>query len=455
MREATEVDAYRDNGNGMEKKLYEKVAALPVIDFHCHLSPREIYEDKPFSDIGELWLAADHYKWRLMRTAGVSEKFITGDASYKEKYLKFTEVVSTALGNPIREWAAMELSRYFNIGLKICPQYAERIWEEANAKIVGGRLSPRKLIEWSNVEYIATTDDISDDLRYHNLLKDYKVKITPTFRTDKLFLIDDLCEYNAYIKKLGDIENIQINNLNDLKDVLKHRLYHFVVNGCSFSDIGAEGFPSVIFDDNHAEEIFGGLLRGKEISAAEKDGFFGNLYFYLGCLYAENNIVQQWHLAAARNCNDKRFAEIGPDGGYDCVGDIIDIRRIRNMLNALNNVGRLPTTIIYALNPAMNYPLTTLCGAFENVRTGISWWFNDHKRGLRDTFSTVSELQHITSLAGMVTDSRSFLSYVRHDYFRRILCGFLAENATESDFAYALETAEKLCYKNARALIGE
>lgn len=437
------------------KTLYSTVASLPIIDYHCHLSPKEIYEDKVFSNIGEMWLAADHYKWRLMRSYGVDEYYITGAASYREKFDKFIETVSFAFGNPIQDWVALELEMFFGITCKLTKENAEYIWKTANKKIREESLSPRKLIAMSNVEYIATTDDPSDTLEYHKkLLKDpdFNVKVVPSFRVDNILLVDD-DNYLDYIKKLGISADKDINNLQDLKDAIKKRMDYFVSLDCKFSDVGIQYFPTKIDSFENADETFKKVLKGEKISQDEYMGFLGYMYVYLGKCYKKRNMVMQLHLAVTRNSNDVMFAQCGKDSGFDCVGEVIDIKYIRNLFNALNNADSFPETIIYTLNPTMYYPLITLCGAFTNVHMGISWWFCDHKRGMFETLDMVSELLHITSIVGMLTDSRSFLSYVRHDYYRQIVCKYLSQFMKSENDQEVIKVAKALCYDNAKKLI--
>lgn len=440
--------------NKFSEEIYRNIKDLPIIDYHCHLSPKEIYLDKPFDDIAELWLSGDHYKWRLMRSAGIDESFITGNAPTKEKFFKFMEAVGTAINNPVAVWVKLELATYFGITQKACAENAESIYEKCNKVIKDKKLSPKKLIEQSNVEYVATTDDPLDTLEFHKKLKQsFKVKVMPSFRTDKLFSVTDISQYRAYLDKLEKATSVQISSLNDLKTAVKVRLRFFIENGCKFSDIGIEGFPSKVDSDEKASKSFLKLLSNEPLSALEVDGFKGNLYAFLGRLYKENNIVQQWHLGAMRNANSKEFFAIGADSGFDCIDDAVSIKSVANMLDTLAKADSLPETIIYTLNPSVNYALAALTNSFRGVHLGISWWFNDNVRGMKDTFSTVSELCHISSLVGMLTDSRSFLSYVRHDLYRQVLAEFLSEVATEGDKAQALSVAKQLCYDNAKNLI--
>lgn len=439
------------------RKLYDSVKDLPIIDYHCHLSPKEIYEDKPFTDIGEMWLAGDHYKWRLMRAYGIDEKYITGDADMHEKFMYFAKAVGEAYGNPIKDWVALELEFFFGISLPLNEDTAQQIWDKANEVIVQKQLSPRKLIAMANVEYIATTDDPCDSLEYHELIaKDdsIKAKVVPSFRVDNIVLAKDK-NYTDYIARLGEASGIKIKGLEDLEQAVAKRMDYFVARGCKFSDIGVQGFPESISDFKDADKTFKSLLKSKEVEDKEYDGFLGYLYTFFGKEYAKRKMVMQLHLAVTRNSNSAMFKQCGKDAGFDCVGDSFDVARIRRYIDKLNSENALPKTIIYTLNPTMYYPLVTMCGAFRNVVLGISWWFCDHKRGMYETLETLSELSHISSLVGMLTDSRSFLSYTRHDYYRQIVCDFLGGLMRDDEDKYAVNVAKALCYQNAKNLVEE
>lgn len=436
-------------------KLYESVKTLPIYDYHCHLSPEEIYKDKPFENIGKLWLEQDHYKWRLMRAFGIEEDRITGSADWHDKFLAFAQAIELAAGNPLYHWTAMELSMYFGIDMPLNPANAELIWTTANSILKARQLSPRKLIRQSGVKYIATTDDIADSLEFHATLRydDYVATVAPAFRTDRLMLILDK-EYPAYIKKLSALTDIEISDLASLKTAVAKRLEFFKRLGCCFSDIGIPYFPDSIAEESEADRIFRACLAGKEITEKEYLAFLGNMYVFLGNIYRENNIVMQWHLAVARNVNSRLYAEKGADSGGDCIGDAIPVRNLIRILDAINSSGGLPKTILYTLNPAMLESLTAAAGCFRNVSIGAAWWFNDHISGIEQTLETIAHSGHICSFIGMVTDSRSFLSYARHDYFRRILCSVVGKWVENGEFC---GDAEKLCTKiccdNIKALI--
>ena len=438
------------------KKIYDEVKDLPIIDYHCHLSPKEIYEDLPFGNIGEMWLAGDHYKWRLMRAFGIDEKYITGDADYKEKFMQFSKAVGYAYGNPIKDWVALELQFFFGITTPLNEKTASEIWDKANKVIEEKKLSPRKLIEMANVEYIATTDDPCDDLKYHALIAEQgllKAKVVPSFRVDNIVLARE-AGYADYIAKLSGVSGIKITDLASLQKAVLARMDYFVERGCKFSDVGVQGFPKSVAHFEEANKTFVRLLAGKKVDDEDFDGLWGYLYVFLGKAYAQRGMVMQLHLAVTRNSNSVMFERCGRDSGFDCVGDAFDVSYIKNIINIMNSEGGLPKTIVYTLNPTMYYPLVTMCGAFNDVVLGISWWFCDHKRGMYDTLNTLSELSHINSLVGMLTDSRSFLSYTRHDYYRQIVCDFLGGLMQSDDDIYAIEVAKALCYGNAKKLVG-
>ncbi|HIU81814.1 MAG TPA: glucuronate isomerase [Candidatus Ornithoclostridium faecavium] len=453
---------YRDNvikllGSKRAEEIYAAVKDLPIIDYHCHLSPKEIFEDRPFDDIGGIWLAGDHYKWRLMRGYGVDEKYITGDASWEEKFEKFAEAVGYALGNPVKDWVAAELMFFFGITTPLNKDTAKEIREKANAVIKEKKISPRKLIEMANVEYIATTDDPCDSLEWHKKIREegsLKATVVPTFRVDNLVNVTDT-KYLDYIAKLSKASGMKIRNLDEFEKAVQNRLDFFVSNGCKFSDIGVPGFPSSVADYVDAKTIFSRLLDGVLLKEDEADSFKGYLYVFLAGEYEKRGIVMQMHLAVTRNSNELMTGLCGRDSGFDCVGDVIDTTRMTFLFNKMNKCGHMPETIIYTLNPSMYYTLITMIGAFRNVHLGVSWWFCDHKRGMRETFDRLSELGHICSMVGMLTDSRSFLSYTRHDYYRQCLCDFLADNSSERDGDAPTEVAKKLCYYNAKKLTEE
>lgn len=441
------------------REIYDSVKNLPVIDYHCHLSPKEIFEDKPFDNIGEMWLGADHYKWRLMRTAGIDEYYITGSASWKEKFIHYAAALEFAAGNPLYHWSHMELSLFFGIEDSLTAESAECIYERANKFIRDNSLSPRKLIEQSAVETLCTTDDITDSLNYHARIKadaSFKTRVIPSFRTDNLLLIRRK-DYSDYIKKLSAAAETEITDLTSLKSAVEKRLDFFVLNGCKFTDVGIPAFPDRVADDERADAAFKAALTGQKISDADYSGFIGNMYLFLAGLYKRRRLVMQWHIAVYRNANSRLYEALGADCGVDCVGNPVSGEALIKMLDAVNRNSGLPETVIYTLNPSNAEQIASVAVAFPNVRCGAAWWFCDHKRGIRQEMEIIAENGALGAFLGMLTDSRSFLSYARHDYFRRILADMLADwtEAGEFDEKSAEELAIRVAYKNIKELVGE
>ncbi len=441
--------------NKTARSLYNSVKNLPIIDYHCHLSPKEIYEDKVFDNIGKMWLECDHYKWRLMRSAGIDEHFITGDASWHDKFIKYAEAIEFAAGNPLYHWSHMELSMYFGIDDYLTPDSAEDIWTRANAYIEKNALSPKKLIKQSGVEVICTTDDIIDSLEWHKKLKDsFDVKVIPSYRTDNLLLMlrDG---YLDYLNKLSAVSGVTITNLDTLKAAAKQRLEYFVDCGCKFSDIGMPYFPNSVYDDECADKVFEKILAGEKVNENDYLGLVGNMYLYLGGLYREYGLVMQLHLSVMRNINTVLFNACGADCGVDTVGDCVDGTSLAKMLDAINKSSGLPKTIIYTLNPANASQIASIVHAFPGVSCGAAWWFCDHKRGIREQLEVIAENSSLGQFYGMLTDSRSFLSYARHDYFRRILCTLIGEwvELYEYNPESAKTIVQKISYKNINEII--
>lgn len=441
------------------KEFYQYVKLLPIIDYHCHLSPKEIFLDEPFENIGRLWLEGDHYKWRLMRSTGTNEHYITGNASWYEKFLKYATSLELAPGNPLYHWSHMELSYFFGIKAYLNAFTADEIWEKSNSVIAKNKLSPRKLIEHCGVELICTTDDPIDNLSYHIALKNdksFKTKVIPSFRTDNLLLI--LREgYGDYVKRLSEVSGVLISDLFSFKKALEIRLDFFLQNGCRFTDVGIPYFPKGISSDEKADECFKTVLSGGSVSEGDYLGFIGNMYLFLAELYSKNGLIMQWHLSVYRNANSLLYDRLGADCGADCIDDTINTVDIVKMLDAINSRCTMPQTIIYTLNPSGAVQLSSIAGSFPGVRCGAAWWFCDHKRGIEDMLKIISESGTLGTFLGMLTDSRSFLSYARHDYFRRILCSFMGELAEnrEYDRKNIKKILEKICYYNIKELIGE
>ena len=438
------------------KHLYHDFAALmPVIDYHCHLDPKEIYEDRRFENITQVWLGGDHYKWRLMRSAGVDERFITGDATDREKFQKWAETLSLAIGNPLYHWSHLELKNYFGYEGVLNGDTAEEVWKLCNEKLRA--MSARKLIEESNVKALCTTDDPADSLEWHKKIAEdtsFGVLILPSFRPDRALGIEKE-DYVNYLAKLGGISSYA-----ELVSALKERLAFFVSLGCRVSDHGLEAVPFAPAADAEVEAIFQKRLGGELPSEAETKQFKTALLLALSREYHRLGVVMQLHFGVIRDNSRRVFRALGPDAGIDSIGDPVSMKELAAFLNALDETDALPKTILYSLNPNDSAPIETVMGAFQTgeavskVQHGSAWWFNDHKRGMIDQLTTLAADGYLAGFVGMLTDSRSFLSYARHEYFRRILCdliGTWVENGEYPNDDAALRTiVEGLCYSNAK-----
>ena len=441
--------------------LYHTIAAdLPMIDYHCHLSAKEIYEDRRFQNITKLWLEGDHYKWRLMRSFGVEEKYITGEANDKEKFLKWVEALETAIGNPLYHWSHLELQNYFGFDSIICRENSESIWNLCSKKLAREDFSARNLILRSGVEVICTTDDPADTLAWHKKLResDFAVKVLPSFRPDKALGIEK-ADFTAYLEKLG-----HITSFASLKEVLKARLDYFVSLGCKVSDHGLAAVPFAPADEAEIEAIFQKRLKGILPTAPEEQKFKTALLLFLGREYAARDMVMQLHFGVMRDINTRVYAALGADAGIDAIGDAVSMKDLAAFLNALEKTGELPKTILYSLNGNDNAALMSVIGAFQGggvkgkVQLGSAWWFQDHESGMRAQLKALAAQGHLATFVGMLTDSRSFLSYARHEYFRRILCdvvGTWVEEGKYPDDERLLNTIIRgICYENAKKYFG-
>ena len=423
--------------------LYNEIKDLPIIDYHCHLDQTKIASDAKFNDIGELWLSGDHYKWRAMRMCGVDEKYITGDSTYEEKFMHYAAILPKLMGGPLYYWTHLELKQVFGINEPLNAESAKRIYDEANKKIKD--LSVRKLLKLFNVEFVATTDDPIDSLSDHKKYDD--TLVTPTFRPDKLYSFD-----SNYIEKLGKAAGIEIKTLEDYEEALKNRLDFFVSKGCKISDHGFGDFPKSFATRKEASVLF---TRRDTLSKEEKDSLLGYLFIFLFKEYKKRNIVVQLHFSVTRNINTPMLNKLGVDAGFDVIGKECDLDACMKFLDKLSDEER-PTIILYTLNPNQIAPLACISGAFRNVYIGAAWWFNDTLLGIRRNLELVSEYACIGTNLGMLTDSRSFSSYSRFDFFRRILSQFVAEKVDKGE--YTLSDAKKLvkdiAYNNIKGLLG-
>ena len=434
---------------------------LPIIDYHCHLSPQEIYEDRRFENITQVWLGGDHYKWRLMRSNGVDERYITGDASDREKFQKWAETIGLAIGNPLYHWSHLELRNYFGYQGILNGDTAEEVWTLCNEKISRPDMSARKLITQSNVTALCTTDDPADSLEWHRKLAEdgFEVKVLPTFRPDQAMNIEKP-GYLDYLKVLGEAAGQEIHCFNCLTKALINRIEFFDRVGCRISDHGLE---SVMYAPASQEElmaIFKKRLAGELPTAEEAKKFRTALLLVLGREYAKRGWAMQLHFGVIRNNSQRVFQALGPDAGVDSIGSAASVNELAAFLNALDETGELPKTILYSLNPNDNAAIETVMGSFQTseavgkLQHGSGWWFNDHKQGMIDQMTSLANEGMLAGFVGMLTDSRSFLSYARHEYFRRILCelvGSWVENGEFPNDEKALrQIIEGICVKNAQ-----
>ena len=424
--------------------LYKSVKDLPIIDYHCHLNQTLIKNNAKFGDIAELWLGGDHYKWRAMRLCGVDEYYITGDAPMKEKFIKYCEIMPKLFNNPLYYWSHFELKQVFDINLEINKENALKIYELANEKLKN--IDVDYLLKLFKVEYVATTDDPVSDLKDNGIING--VKVMPTFRGDKIFACSD-----EYIKELENASGIKINTLEDYKASIVNRLDYFITKGCKIVDMGFKDFPNNIYDKTKADEVF---LNKNNASEEEKDGLVGHIFNFLLREFKKREMLVQLHFAVIRNINTPMFNRVGVDAGFDVMAKEINIYNLINLLNSLSDEER-PTIVLYTLNPNTVSALSCISGAFRNVLIGAAWWFNDTVNGIRRNLDLVSEYSVIGTNLGMLTDSRSFSSYSRFDFFRRILCDFVGSKVNIGE--YSMESAYTLvsdiCYNNIKRLLKE
>lgn len=448
--------------NKFAQELYHNYAKqMPIIDYHCHLSPKDIAEDRIFKNISEVWIHGDHYKWRAMRTFGVDEKYITGDSDDKEKFEKWAETVPYTLRNPLFHWTHLELQRYFELDELLNPENAEEVYKKASDKLNTPEYSCQNLLKKMNVEVVCTTEDPIDTLEYHRLhaKSDSTIKMTTSFRPDKSILIEDN-SYNEYLNSLEKVSGIMINSYSDLQIALKSRIQYFDKNGCKLSDHGLSYISYVPFTEKEVEDIFENRRNNKALNPIEIEKFKSSISLFLAESYHEFGWVQQFHLGALRNNNERMLQELGPDTGWDSIADYSQAESLSNFLNTLDSKDKLTKTILYNLNPADNEVLATMIGNFNDgtvkgkVQFGSGWWFLDQKDGITKQINALSNMGLISTFIGMLTDSRSFLSYPRHEYFRRILCNIFGEEIEKGELPKDIEWIGKIIqdisYNNAK-----
>ncbi len=442
--------------------LYHEFAAKqPIIDYHNHLVPEQIAEDKQFDNITQIWLYGDHYKWRAMRAHGVDEKYITGNASDEEKFMKWAETVPYTMRNPLYHWTHLELQRYFGVTELLNKDSAKRIYDHCSALLRTKEYSVRNLLLKMNVKALCTTDDPIDNLSYHKQIaaSGFSIKVLPTFRPDKAMGVDDEAVFVAYVNALATASGQTIRTLADYKAAIKSRHDFFHEAGCRLSDHGLERIYAEEFTNEEIELIFDRLITGKVISKKEKWQFKSAMLVYFAHLDHARGWTQQFHLGAIRNNNARLLGALGPDTGFDSIGDFEQARPLSAFLNHLDSTNQLAKTILYNLNPRDNELLATMTGNFQDgtivgkMQFGSGWWFLDQKDGMEKQINALSNMGMLSHFVGMLTDSRSFLSFPRHEYFRRILCNLLGQDVENgelpADIAWLGKLVEDISYKNA------
>ena len=445
-----------------QKLYHEHAAKMPIFDYHCHINPKDIADDRKFNTITEIWLAGDHYKWRGMRTNGVDEKYCTGKASDWEKFEKWAETVPFTLRNPLYHWTHLELKKFFGIEEVLSPKNARAIYDACNAKLQTPQYSCRNIIRMANVHTICTTDDPVDTLEYHKKIKadGFEVAVLPAWRPDKAMMVELPVPYNQYINQLAGVCEMEINTFDDLMVALNKRHTFFHENGCRLSD---HGLDTAYAEDYTAEEIDALFLKvrtGLRLTTREIQKFKSCMLYEFGRMDHSRGWTQQFHIGALRNNNTRQFNLIGPDTGFDSIGDKPIAEPLSKLLNRLDNEFKLAKTILYNLNPRDNEVYGTMIGNFQDrsipgkIQYGSGWWFLDQKDGIEKQINTLSNLGLLSRFVGMLTDSRSFLSYTRHEYFRRILCNILGNDVENGEIPNDMELlgkmVENISFNNAK-----
>lgn len=442
---------------------HHHAAKMPIIDYHCHLSPQMIAEDYRFKTITELWLGGDHYKWRAMRANGVSEEYITGNASDWEKFQKWAETVPYTFRNPLYHWTHLELRTAFGITETLNPDSAKRIYDACNAKLTEEGMSARGLMKHYNVKVVCTTDDPIDSLEYHRSIREsgFEIKVLPTWRPDKAMAVNDSANYQKYIAQLGLVTGIHIQSYTRLLEALQKRHDFFASEGCKVADHGVSAFPWAECTETEAASLFEKVITGNELQAEEVTKLQTAILLELCRMNYAKGWVQQFHFGPMRNVNSRMFRQLGPDTGFDTIGDYTNGQALAHFLDALNADGRLTKTILYNINPGENAVIAAMCANFQDgsipgkIQFGSGWWFNDQIDGMEQQMNTLSLQGLLSRFVGMLTDSRSFVSYPRHEYFRRILCNLIGKDVEEglipeSEMPRVENMIEDICYNNAK-----
>lgn len=460
-------ELYLTNETG--RMLYHKYAeSMPIIDYHCHLQPREIYENKQFEDLGEMWLSGDHYKWRAMRTFGIEERYITGkETTYYEKYLEFARILPQLIGNPVYIWCALELKRFFDINEPLCETNAKRIYDQTKVMIRDKNITPRWCMEHSNVELASTTEDPVDDLRYHIALKkesSFGVRVITAFRPDKAMFAAGK-GFPAYMKALSDASGLTVTSFGDMLEALEIRLRFFKeITGTTVSDDGIPDFTWVDASKEEIEEIFTKAIHGESLTKLEDDKYRSAFLFEMGKMYCRNGYVMQLHIGTYLNANRKYAELVGQSTGFDCADDSTKIQSVGELLNRLNEIDLLPKTILYCLDGTNVENYAILAAGFcekatrAKVQLGAPWWFHDQSYGIERQFKSAANLYPVSLSVGMLTDSRSFLSYPRHELYRRVLCNYFGELAERGEYFGGEEELktiiQNICYYNVKEYFG-
>lgn len=445
------------------RKLYHGHAAnMPIFDYHCHLSPKEIAEDRQFENLAQVWLYGDHYKWRAMRTNGVEERYCAGDASDWEKFKKWAETVPYTLRNPLYHWTHLELKRFFGVDKLLGPDTAEEIWETCNTQLRTPEFSVRNLIRKARVHTICTTDDPVHSLEYHRQIKSggFEVNVLPAWRPDKAMAVENTDAFNVYVDQLADVAKMRIDTFEHFMDALDSRHLFFHENGCRLSDHGLEKPLAEDYTEKEIDDIFSKIRYGADLDYDEIIRFKSCMLYELGIMDHSRGWVQQFHLGALRNNNTRLFEQLGPDTGFDSMGDFEIARPLSRFLDRLDQEDQLAKTILYNLNPRDNELIATMTGNFQDgsvpgkMQFGSGWWFLDQKDGMERQINALSNMGLLSRFVGMLTDSRSFLSYPRHEYFRRTLCNLLGNDVENGEIPNDMDLlgsmVENICFYNAR-----
>ncbi|MBC6605573.1 glucuronate isomerase [Hymenobacter sp. BT188] len=449
------------------QQLYHEFAKqMPIIDYHCHLPPDQIAEDRQFENVTQIWLYGDHYKWRAMRTNGVDERYVTGDASDWEKFEKWAETVPQTVRNPLYHWTHLELQRYFGITEVLNKDSARRIYDACNEKLRTPEYSVKNLLLKMQVKVVCTTDDPADSLEYHQAIaaQPFGVQILPTFRPDKAMSPEDVTAYNSYLDKLGAAADISIATYDDLLEALRRRHDFFHAQGCRLSDHGLERLYASDYSAEQVANAFAQVRGGQKINQEDTEALKSELLLELARMDHARGWTQQFHVGALRNNNARMLRQLGPDTGWDSIGDFPQGRALSTFLDRLDSSDQLAKTILYNLNPADNELMATMIGNFQDgtvagkVQWGSGWWFLDQKDGMEKQINALSNMGLISKFVGMLTDSRSFLSYPRHEYFRRVLCNLFGNDVENGELPDDMELLggiiENICYYNAKQYFG-